>query len=44
VGNVACMRKMRMNTTFWLEYVERRDHLGELGVTGRLILKLVLKE
>jgi hypothetical protein len=29
---------------FQLENVKGRDHLGDLGVDGRIILKLIFKE
>jgi hypothetical protein len=29
-----------MKSTLWLEDLKRRDHLEDLGVDGRIILKL----
>jgi len=28
-----------MHTTFWWEYLRKTDHLGGIGVDGRIILK-----
>jgi len=34
---------MRIHTTFQLEYLIRRDHLGDLGIAG-IILKCILNK
>jgi hypothetical protein len=33
-----------MNTGFWWGYVMEREHLGDVGVCGMIILKLILKK
>jgi hypothetical protein len=36
------MERWQMNTKVWSENVKGRDHLGDLGVNERIILKLML--
>jgi hypothetical protein len=31
-----------MHTKFWLEILKERDHLEDLGIDGRIILKYIL--
>ena len=31
-----------MGCSFWLDETKERDHLNDLGVEGRIILKLIL--
>jgi hypothetical protein len=33
-----------MRTQFWLENLKGRDHLGDLGLDGRIILERRLKK
>jgi hypothetical protein len=33
-----------MHTKFWSEYLKERDHLEDIGVDGRIILKWVLEK
>jgi hypothetical protein len=35
------VRATNYHTTFWLENFKGRGHLGDLGVNGRIILKLI---
>jgi hypothetical protein len=35
---------MRIHTTFYLEALKGRDHLGDLNVDEKMILKLILKK
>jgi len=35
-GHVARIRIMRTATEFWSENMKGRDHLGDLGVDGRI--------
>ena len=38
VGHVACMGRREAYTWFWWGNLRERDHLGEPGVDGRIIL------
>jgi hypothetical protein len=42
VGHVVQMVQQEMRTEFWLESTKGRDHLKDVGVNGRIILKLFL--
>jgi len=33
-----------MPTKFWSKNINGKDHLGDLGVDGRILLKLVVKK
>jgi hypothetical protein len=33
-----------MHTEFWSKSLKERDHLEELGVAGRIILKFILNK
>jgi hypothetical protein len=33
-----------MHTKLWSETLKKRGHFGHIGVDGRMILKLILKE
>jgi len=35
--------KAKMQTQFWWGNLKKRDHIEDLGVDGRMILKLILK-
>jgi len=41
-GHVACMERGEVYTGFWWGNLRERDHLGDPGVDGRIILKPVL--
>ena len=43
VGHVARMRN-RVHTGFWWEDLRERDFLEDLGIHGRIILKLILNK
>jgi hypothetical protein len=43
VGHVAHMWRWEMLTKFWLENLERRYHLEDVGIYGRVILKYILR-
>jgi hypothetical protein len=38
---VASRVRREMHTQFWFENMKGRDHFGDLGVDGRIILKWV---
>jgi hypothetical protein len=38
------MMKSRRKTVFWLESLNGRDHMEEIGVDGRIILNWILGE
>ena len=42
-GHVARMGKEEMYTEFWWGNLRERDHLKDLGVDGRILLKYILK-
>ena len=42
--NVACMREQKMHTDFLLGNLRERDHLEDLGIGGRIILKWILNK
>jgi len=44
VGHVVLMGKRETNTGFWWGKVSERDHLGDNGICGRIILKVDLQE
>jgi hypothetical protein len=46
VGHVACMGAIEMHrlATFQLESLKEGDHLGEISVGGRIILKYIFKQ
>jgi hypothetical protein len=37
-----CIGRSEMYTKFWLESLNERDHLTDLGIHGRIILKFIL--
>jgi len=41
MGHVVCMGGMR-NAKFWLVNLDRRDHVEDLGVDGRVLLEWIL--
>jgi hypothetical protein len=43
-GHVACMGRGEVNTGFWWKTPRERDHLEDLGVDGRIILKWTFKK
>jgi hypothetical protein len=43
IGHVACIGEVRMLTKFWIEYSKGTKHSEDIGVNGRLTLKLILK-
>jgi hypothetical protein len=43
-GHVALMWRGEMCTGFWWESVRERDHWGERGVDGRLILRRIFRK
>jgi hypothetical protein len=38
----ACIRDIRNEYKILVENLKRRDHLGDLGINGMIILKLIL--
>jgi hypothetical protein len=44
VGHVALMGKMRSAYQILIRKLKGRDHLGDLGIDVRIILKWILKE
>jgi hypothetical protein len=38
------MHKDEMHTELQLRYMNGRDHMGDLGTDGRIIVKSILKE
>jgi hypothetical protein len=38
-GNVARTERMEIHTGFWWENLEEREHLEDLGLDGKIILK-----
>jgi hypothetical protein len=44
VGRVACMGEMRNVYKFWLENMNGRDHLEDVGVDGKILLEFILGE
>jgi len=36
-GRVACVGGSEMFTGFWLGYLKKRDSLGNLDITGRIL-------
>jgi hypothetical protein len=43
-GHVACMETGEVHTGFWWRDLRERDHLEDLGVDGRIILKWIFKK
>jgi hypothetical protein len=43
-GHVARMGERRGYTRFWWENLRERDHLGDLGLDGRIILKWIFRK
>jgi hypothetical protein len=43
-GNLTHVGQTRNTSTFYSENLKRRCHLKDLGVDGRIILKLILKK
>jgi hypothetical protein len=41
VGHAAHMRSMRIEYKILLEIPEGKNHLGDLGIDGKIILKLI---
>jgi hypothetical protein len=38
------MLLVEMTNVFWLENIKGRDHLGDLGVSDRIILKYIVEK
>jgi len=43
-GNVACMGRGEECTGYWWGNLRERDHLGDPGVDGRIILNLMFRK
>jgi hypothetical protein len=43
-GHVARREKLEIRTQFWSENLKGRDHLEDVGVDGRIILKWILRK
>jgi len=44
VGNEARMEKKKAYTVFWWGNMRERDHLGDPGVDGRIILRWIFRK
>jgi hypothetical protein len=44
VGHVAHMREREMHTTFWRENMREADHMGDLSIDGKMLLRWILKK
>jgi hypothetical protein len=44
VGHLALIGKREVHTGFWLGDLREGGHLGDSGVDGRIILKLIFKK
>jgi len=43
-GHVAHMEKREAYTRFWWGSLRERDHLGDAGVDGRIILRCIFRK
>jgi len=41
-GHVARLGRRKMHTIFWLGKLKGRDHLGDVGIDGKVILIFIL--
>jgi hypothetical protein len=44
VGHVACMGSRRGTYTVWHRDLSERDHLEDLGIDGKITLKMIFKK
>jgi hypothetical protein len=43
-GHVACLGRGEVYIRFWCGKLRLRDHLEDLGVDGRIMLKIIFKK
>jgi len=44
IGDIACVGRGEAYTGFWWENLRERNHLGDPGVDGRIILRWIFRK